>query len=118
MTTTDDEVQRAKRRLFARIVASAHRLDEPFSNAPDQSPWTLLKREMAALDRILADHWMIPKAPYDEQASVRPVLRPNGWISRDEGLSNPEHTRVYAAQLLAAAAEAERRTTDTEEHTP
>jgi hypothetical protein len=49
------EVQRAKRRLYARIIASAHLLDQPFSNAPDQSPWTHIKADMAALDRALAD---------------------------------------------------------------
>jgi hypothetical protein len=44
-----DEVRRAARRLCSRIVASAHLLDVPFTDAPDQSPWTKLKRDMAAL---------------------------------------------------------------------
>lgn len=43
----------AKRRLYAHIIASAHRLDQPFTNAPQQSPWTQLKRAMAALDEAL-----------------------------------------------------------------
>lgn len=44
-----EEVQRANRRLISHIVASAHLLDKPFSNAADQSPWTLLKLDMAQL---------------------------------------------------------------------
>lgn len=43
------EVRRAARRVCARLVASAHLLDVPFTNAPDQSPWTKAKRDMAAL---------------------------------------------------------------------
>lgn len=47
-------VQSAKRRLYARIIASAHLLDVPFSNAAELSPWALLKRDMAALDEAIA----------------------------------------------------------------
>jgi hypothetical protein len=44
-----DEARNAARRLCSRIVASAHLLDVPFTDAPDQSPWTKLKLDMAAL---------------------------------------------------------------------
>lgn len=44
----------AKRSLYSRIIASAHLLDAPFSNAPEQSPWTGIKRAMADLDAALA----------------------------------------------------------------
>jgi len=43
------DAQRAARHLCSRIIASAHLLDVPFTDAPDQSPWTLMKRDMAAL---------------------------------------------------------------------
>jgi hypothetical protein len=48
-------VKQAKSRLFARIIASADLLDRPFSNAPDQSPWTRLKRDMHALNAALRE---------------------------------------------------------------
>ena len=44
-----DDVRRAVRHLCARIIANAHLLDVPFTDVPDQSPWTLLKRDMARL---------------------------------------------------------------------
>lgn len=43
----------AKRRLFARIIANANRLDTPFTNSP-LSPWDLLKRDMERLEVVLA----------------------------------------------------------------
>lgn len=45
-----EDVDRARRNICARIIASAHLLDTPFSDAPDQSPWTLFKRDMRRLD--------------------------------------------------------------------
>lgn len=48
-----NEVIAAKRRLFARIIASAHLLDTPFTDEPDLSPWDLLKRDMHALNDAL-----------------------------------------------------------------
>lgn len=53
--------------------------------------------------------WNVPKVEHDESRSVGPIITPSGWIHRSEGTSDPEHTRFYAAQLLAAADEAERR---------
>lgn len=53
--------------------------------------------------------WMVKKIPYDESQPVKPILGQNGWIHRLIGLSGPAHTRVYAAQLLAAADEVEAR---------
>lgn len=40
----------ARRRLYARLIAEAHRLDVPFTNQPDLSPWKLIKRDMETLD--------------------------------------------------------------------
>jgi hypothetical protein len=49
----DDQIRRAARRLVARIIANAHLLDVPFSDAPDRSPWTELKRDMNALYEVV-----------------------------------------------------------------
>lgn len=46
-------IRDAKRRLFSRIIACAHLLDEPFTDEPRLSRWDLLKRDMTALDRAL-----------------------------------------------------------------
>jgi hypothetical protein len=48
-----EDVDRARRNIKARIIASAHLLDTPFTNAPDQSPWTLFKRDMSRLDEAV-----------------------------------------------------------------
>jgi hypothetical protein len=62
---------------------------------------------VAALD---AHVWLVPKVVHDENLSVTPYLSRSGeWIRRDAGDSGPDHTRVFAAQLLAAADECERR---------
>lgn len=53
--------------------------------------------------------WVMPKIEHDENRPVGPIVRPNGWIARAQGHSDVAHTRFYAAQLLAAADEAERR---------
>jgi hypothetical protein len=50
----DRETARAAwRRVKAGITASADLLDEPFTNAPAQSPWTRLKPAMHLLDDAL-----------------------------------------------------------------
>lgn len=61
----------------------------------------------AALNVVAETHWIVPKRAHDENAGVGPHIRRSGWISRAAGDSDPAHTRVYAAQLLAAADEAE-----------
>lgn len=48
-----EEVRAAKRRLYARLIASAHLLEKPFTDEPSLSPWVLLSRDMAALDWAL-----------------------------------------------------------------
>ncbi len=54
--------------------------------------------------------WLVPKQPHDEDTPVGPHIGRSGrWIQRAAGESTPDHTRFYAAQLLAAADEAERR---------
>lgn len=54
--------------------------------------------------------WVVPKIAHDPDAPVGPRLARSGTlISRSAGQSDPTHTRVYAAQLLAAADEMERR---------
>lgn len=54
--------------------------------------------------------WSVPKVRHDENADVGPNILGN-WIFRAAGQSDVEHTREYAAQLLAAADELERRQT-------
>lgn len=52
--------------------------------------------------------WSVPKVTHDQRASVGPRIQRDGWIRREAGTSDSEHTRFYAAQLLAAADEADR----------
>lgn len=52
--------------------------------------------------------WAVPKIRHDENADVGPDII-GDWIYRAAGQSDVEHTRQYAAQLLAAADELERR---------
>lgn len=52
-TTAAERLRGANRRLRARLVASAHLLDVPFSNEPTLSPWELVKRDLAALDEAV-----------------------------------------------------------------
>jgi len=58
--------------------------------------------------RSARDCWIVPKVEHDESRPVGPHVH-GGWIHRCAGQSDPEHTRFYAAQLLAAADEGERR---------
>ncbi len=62
----------------------------------------------AAVAAVAETHWLVPKRPHDEDATVGPHIRRSGWIHRAAGDSDPAHTRLYAAQLLAAADEADR----------
>ena len=57
----------AKRRLKAHIVASAHLLDAPFSNAPEQSPWTRIKAAVTALDAAVD---ALPATPREDAEPV------------------------------------------------
>lgn len=102
----ETDVQRAKRRLFARLIASAHLLDQPFIDEPNLSIWGLLKRDMEAFDAALKGVWVVPKIQHDENRSVTPLVR-QGWVRHDAGQNDAEHARLLAAQLLAAADEAE-----------
>lgn len=52
--------------------------------------------------------WLVPKIRHDENVAVGPDII-GDWIFRAAGQSGVEHTRQYAAQLLAAADELERR---------
>lgn len=54
------------------------------------------------------DAWSVSKIRHDENAAVGPNII-GDWIYRAAGQSDVEHTRQYAAQLLAAADELERR---------
>ncbi len=50
--------------------------------------------------------WHVQRVPHTESGPVVPIVR-GKWIHRESGISDPEHTRQYAAQLLAAADAAE-----------
>jgi hypothetical protein len=68
------------------------------------------------IDALTADAtraWTVPKVPHDEDTPVTPNII-GGWIYRSAGQSDSEHTRQYAAQLLAAADELDRQNTETE----
>lgn len=52
--------------------------------------------------------WVVPRIPHTDQP-VGPRVRDDGVIRREAGDSSPTHARLYAAQLLAAADEVERR---------
>lgn len=61
--------------------------------------------------------WIVPKVEHDPHALVGPRILnsrriPGTWIYREQGNSDPDHTRTYAAQLLAAADEVEREGTN------
>lgn len=51
----DAHITEAKRHLFARLIANAPRLDAPFTDEPDLSPWELIKHDMTALDNALKE---------------------------------------------------------------
>ncbi|MFJ6616654.1 hypothetical protein ACIQOW_03595 [Kitasatospora sp. NPDC091335] len=45
----------ACRRLQSELITSAHLLDRPFTNAPDQSPWTRVKAKLSGLHAAAVD---------------------------------------------------------------
>ena len=61
-------------------------------------------RDLAAeVLKQLAEHFrIVPKVEHDANPYVRPYIR-GGWVFREAGDSDPSSTRLYAAQLLAAA---------------
>jgi hypothetical protein len=57
-----------------------------------------------ALRVIDEGYYLVPRIAYDANPSVCPYIGPGGHlIRREQGDSDPAHTRFYAAQLLAAA---------------
>jgi hypothetical protein len=96
-------IQRWITDLHAAVAIAEHQRDD-LRDERDR----LQERLTQAQDRV----WVMPKIEHDDSAAVGPCIRTNGWIGRSEGLSDPSHTRYYAAQLLAAADEAERRTAE------
>jgi hypothetical protein len=54
-------------------------------------------------EQVAEESWVVPKIPHDQGAPVGPRIMRDGWIRREAGESDVDHTRVYAAQLLAAA---------------
>ncbi|MBO2461170.1 hypothetical protein [Actinomadura violacea] len=59
-------------------------------------------------DRAYNGSWIVPRTPHTDMP-VGPRVRDEGMIRREAGDSSPTHARQYAAQLLAAADEAEHR---------
>jgi hypothetical protein len=57
----------------------------------------------AVLERLAEENWIVPKIPHNQGAPVGPRILRDGWIRREAGESDVDHTRMYAAQLLAAA---------------
>lgn len=71
----------------------------------------LYARDLQALvnlARKAQDAWIVPKIDHDENRMVTPHVR-DGRVYRAAGESDPEHARLYAAQMLAAADKAEER---------
>lgn len=64
---------------------------------------------LVALGAVAPEAWTVRKIRYDANSAVMPIIWLNGMIRREAGTSNPEHARFFAAQLLAAADEVERR---------
>lgn len=107
-TTTAEDVRTAVTRLIA-VLTDAEAsgtmtddVDHALALAEELLAWADAKHGAAAR------FWLVPKRPHDQNAPVGPVVRRDGMIARSAGVSDPDHTRVYAAQLLAAADEAER----------
>ncbi len=63
------------RRLTARLVANAAYLDKPFTDAPEQSPWTRISDELSRL----RPRWASAPRP-----ALRPARRPRRWSARSE----------------------------------
>lgn len=75
----------------------------PHASSDDDA--CLADEQLAAAARELTEElgsWVVPQVRHDETAPVSPRIR-KGWVYRSAGESAPDHTRRYAAQLLAAA---------------
>jgi hypothetical protein len=127
---TDLAVLRVLARQYRAAMLSEHEQGAHFLNIDDCKPCSDAMEEgeptlacaeygrrqhqfMEALgaDRVLskaANAWVVPKVEHDEDEPVTPNII-GDWIFRSAGQSDVEHTRRYAAQLLAAADELERR---------
>lgn len=89
----------------------AVRTDGQLSVDFDQTPYPPMTVTSPSEDFNLvksAQAWTVAKVQHDENADVGPHIL-GDWIHRASGQSDVEHTRQYAAQLLAAADELERR---------
>lgn len=95
---------------FETEVKAAERLLEIAMGADRRAPET----PPAAADE---SRWHVPKIAHDEEEPAAPVIRGN-WIFRSAGSSTAAHTRHYAAQLLAAADELDRRQAAAEQDHP
>ncbi len=99
MTTTSPEAQTAGEALVSSVADALADVD---------CEERAVCFAQAAVAAVAETHWLVPKRPHDDTAPVGPHIRRSGWIHRAAGDSDPDHTRLYAAQLLAAADEAER----------
>jgi hypothetical protein len=71
----------------------------------DCPPMRDLAKEV--LEQLREHFWVVPKVEHDANPHVRPYIR-GGLIYRyASDRETPEQTRLYAAQLLAAADKAE-----------
>lgn len=104
MTTTTEDVRTSIARLRDFLA------DAEVSNmwGPDVARAVDLAEQITAwaAERRTGRFWLVPKRPHDPDAVVGPRVRA-GVVLRAAGVSDPEHTRIYAAQLLAAADAAE-----------
>lgn len=73
----------------------------------DPSPMDvhMIRVELAA---VLAEYWIVPKIAHDANSSVRPYILHSGRVRWDACTSGPDHARQFAAQILAAADDAEK----------
>lgn len=96
------------------LARAAERVDEYLRVCGDglydvQDRQPLYARDLQALvnfARAAGDAWIVPKIDHDENRAFTPHVV-GRWVTRAGGQSDPEHTRLYAAQLLAAADVAE-----------
>lgn len=79
-------IREARRRLSSRLIASAHLLDVPFTDAPDHSPWTGVKAALyaldAAVDAYVAGQVEVPPTPTtDAEIEALPRLDLGAFVS-------------------------------------
>lgn len=95
-----------------RTADVAYELDDVYLVDPDDpsvgAEARFAQAQAMAAGLNAADSWVVAKVPHDEDEPVTPNII-GAWIHRSAGQSGIEHTRKYAAQLLAAADELERR---------